>query len=103
MKEYFFENQITMVVGSNKKENWDLYKNVPKDSIWIHLKNATSASGYIYPPPNKTQLKQILIFFIGLFPRKNCSSVIYNKITNVSLGKETGSFVCRSPKIFSLS
>ena len=94
MKEYFLvEENITIKIGENSKDNWDLLDSSSQNDIWMHLDNLSSPYVIIN---NQNPKKSIINYAASLckyyskYSNLKKAKVIYTFVKNIKKGKKEG-------------
>ena len=100
------DKELTILIGDNAKENWDIIGLASQYDYWFHVKNASSCHVVLRVPSNKTKInKQTLKHCAALCKEhskyadyKNVK-ILYTLIKNVSKGETIGSVYTTNDKI----
>lgn len=91
--------EVTINIGSNAKDNWDMIDNAKQNDIWFHLEDHPSAHVILVVPTETTKIKDVskmTLKHCANFCKKNKEnkdelSVIYTEIKNVTKADKEGS------------
>jgi len=100
MKEFLYNEETVIKVGSNAKENWTLVDS-KKDYTWLHL-NAYPSCHVVIETDDPTQEE---IIFAAQLCKENTKyknlrnlKVCYTTCGNLKKGKEAGSVIYKSKR-----
>jgi len=94
--------ELTINIGCDAKDNWDMIDKAKQNDIWFHLQNHSSAHVILVMPTESTKIKDVskmtLIHCANFCKKnkinkenKNDLSVIYTEIKNVTKADKEGS------------
>lgn len=97
--------ELTIFVGENAQDNWDIIDKANKFDIWFHLDDKPSCHVILQLPDKQTQVTgQTLVHCASLCKQyskhKNEKNipVIYTEIQNLTKGKDVGSVTTKKTR-----
>jgi len=90
---------MSLLVGKNARENWDIIKQSPVDHVWFHLKSFPSPHIILQdcdPDDEDIILAANKCKSNSKYKNVKNIKVMYTYLSNISLGKEIGSVTIKS-------
>jgi predicted ribosome quality control (RQC) complex YloA/Tae2 family protein len=99
------QDNITIWIGQNAKDNWAIIDDANDYDIWFHLEDYPSSHIILRIPDKDTIINKQTLFHCAVLCKKNSKysdqkniSVIYTEIRNIVKGIDIGSVTTKKTK-----
>lgn len=100
--------ELTIHIGKNAKENWELFESANPFDYWFHLDDYPSCHVKLQLPTDTPINNNTIMYAASLcksnspYAKQNKIKVIYTQYSNVTKGDAVGSVVTKKVKSFIL-